>query len=125
MVPVLDNLLMSHETVEAALGGFLDVCLEKGSKDNMTIMLIPLANVPQWEKVGGVMGRPVPEMIEKRIEEEEKKAKKRVRAVDSSDDEEEKRSRVEESSQKEVEDSNQEVAASIQKEVDDVFSDDD
>ena len=89
MVPVLDNLLMSHETVEAALGGFLDVCLEKGSKDNMTIMLIPLANVPQWEKVGGVMGRPVSEMIEKRIEEEKKKAEEEARKAEEARKEEE------------------------------------
>lgn len=37
----------SYETPEEAVCQLLDLCLERGSKDNMTFMLILLDNAPK------------------------------------------------------------------------------
>lgn len=42
---------MSYETIEESIARMLDDCLEKGSKDNMTMLVVPLEEMPLWELV--------------------------------------------------------------------------
>ena len=42
MAPVMKECLQSYEKVVEALGRFLDICLDKGSKDIMTVLLVLL-----------------------------------------------------------------------------------
>ena len=35
--------------MELALENVLDMCLEKNSKDNMTVVLVLFKNAPKWE----------------------------------------------------------------------------
>lgn len=64
LIRVLNDLLESYETPEEAVCQLLDLCLERGSKDNMTFMLILLDNAP----------KPNEEKIKLRKENEEKLA---------------------------------------------------
>lgn len=36
-------------TVELALSSLFDLCLERNSKDNMTVVLVLFKNAPKWE----------------------------------------------------------------------------
>ncbi|KAK8824286.1 hypothetical protein WA556_003609, partial [Blastocystis sp. ATCC 50177/Nand II] len=46
LVAEMDRLLRSYETVEEAIKALLDECLERGSRDNMTLMLVLLNDPP-------------------------------------------------------------------------------
>ena len=46
-VTILDDLLKSSVSVEIALQDLLDLCLERQSKDNMTIVLVLFKNAPK------------------------------------------------------------------------------
>lgn len=48
-IDILNELLRRYESVDDALSEFLDICLEKGSKDNMTVVLVLLNNAPKYD----------------------------------------------------------------------------
>ncbi|KAK8793782.1 hypothetical protein WA171_002913 [Blastocystis sp. BT1] len=65
-VTILHDLLKSSVSVEVALSDLFDLCLERNSKDNMTVVLVLFKNAPQ----------PDEELIDKRLQQkQEEKAK--------------------------------------------------
>ena len=46
VVTEVDNLLKRYETVEEAIAMFLHLTLQKGSKDNMTVLIVPFREAP-------------------------------------------------------------------------------
>lgn len=61
--------------MEEAVKAFLDECLERGSRDNMTLMILLLNDAPTWVWDGEVTNRPDVRMVEeqKRVDEEKRK----------------------------------------------------
>ena len=58
-------------TVELALEHLLDLCLEKNSKDNMTVVLVLFKNAPKWETERVVRRRMDEATIEAMLKEKE------------------------------------------------------
>ena len=48
LVHDLNDLLESYQNVEDAVCRLIDICLEKGSKDNISLMIVPLGKAPQY-----------------------------------------------------------------------------
>lgn len=76
MDDVLSDLQKSSVSVEVALSDLFDLCLERNSKDNMTVVLVLFKNAPQLYWMDKVICRPDEELIDKRIQQkQEEKAK--------------------------------------------------
>ena len=43
----MNDLLQEYKTCEEAVSRMVDLCLEKGSKDNISIMFVPFVNAPK------------------------------------------------------------------------------
>ena len=48
----MNDFLQEYETYEEAVSRMVDRCLEKGSKDNISIMFVPFVNAPKWVRIG-------------------------------------------------------------------------
>lgn len=64
---------MSYETIGEAISKMLDNCLELGSKDNMTMLVVPLEAMPLYNSLRIII-RPTEEKINKRKEMEAQQA---------------------------------------------------
>ena len=66
----------SSVSVEVALSDLFDLCLERNSKDNMTVVLVLFKNAPQQYWKNEMTCRPDEELIDKRLQQkQEEKAK--------------------------------------------------
>lgn len=65
-----------EEKIEDVVTNVLDHCLEKGSRDNMSVILVLFDAAPKYLYSFIIyFNRPIPERVQKRKEEKEQKAK--------------------------------------------------
>lgn len=68
----------SSVSVEVALSDLFDLCLERNSKDNMTVVLVLFKNAPQqyWKDI--MICRPDEELIDKRLQQKQEEKPKGI-----------------------------------------------